>query len=238
MTESEITHFLLLPFIEKELEYAKSHIGLERRISVGTTCAVADIVVYLDDEQRIPAFVVEVKTPRKLRLSIDKHVKQVISYGLLFKADYSVLSDGNTTLIYKTDTEQMIYSGMLSKSKSYLAKGVLTADSPQPPLSPAHSHRLPVRVDKIQHLVAEYYALSVRDLISKKRFRRLAHARQLAMYLVREYANMSYPEIGYLFGGRDHTTVLYSCSEIERRLQNDATLREDLENFRRLLLLG
>jgi len=237
MTEPEITNFILLPFIENELRYSKTLIGLERRKSIGTTCVSADIVVYLDAEQETPAFVVEVKTPKKLRLSIDKHIKQVISYGLLFKADYSVLSDGESVFVYQTDTEKVVYSGGLENSKPYLEMDVLTAESPLLLSEPAYSPRAPVRVEKIQHIVAKHHAVSVHDLISKKRFRRLAHARQLAMYLVRKHTNMSYPEIGYLFGGRDHTTVLYACSEIERRLQSDATLKEDLENFRRLLLL-
>ncbi|MDG2898695.1 chromosomal replication initiator protein DnaA, partial [Vibrio parahaemolyticus] len=72
-----------------------------------------------------------------------------------------------------------------------------------------------VTIDNIQKTVAEYYKIKVADLLSKRRSRSVARPRQLAMALAKELTNHSLPEIGDAFGGRDHTTVLHACRQIE-----------------------
>ncbi len=62
--------------------------------------------------------------------------------------------------------------------------------------------------------VAEYFALSVDDLVGASRSAAIAQARQIAMYLCRELTSLSLPKIGQLFGGRDHTTVMYANKKI------------------------
>lgn len=78
-----------------------------------------------------------------------------------------------------------------------------------------------INADNIRDLVAQYYGVSAKDLMGKKRARNIARPRQMAMALIRELTQDSFPEIGQFFGGRDHTTVMHACKAIEElRLQD------------------
>jgi chromosomal replication initiator protein len=81
--------------------------------------------------------------------------------------------------------------------------------------------RQPTSIEKIQELVANYYGISKRDLVSKSRRARLAHARQVAMYLCRTYGNCILADIGAAFGNRDHSTVLHAMKKIEEGIKAD-----------------
>ncbi|WP_435938861.1 chromosomal replication initiator protein DnaA [Moraxella bovoculi] len=78
-----------------------------------------------------------------------------------------------------------------------------------------------VNADNIRDLVAQYYGISAKDLMSKKRARNIARPRQMAMALIRELTQDSFPEIGQFFGGRDHTTVMHACKAIEELRATD-----------------
>ena len=71
-----------------------------------------------------------------------------------------------------------------------------------------------ISVENIQKTVADYYKIKVADMYSKKRPASIARPRQIAMYLTKELTQKSLPEIGELFGGRDHTTVLHAVRKI------------------------
>ena len=75
-----------------------------------------------------------------------------------------------------------------------------------------------ISIEMIQKEVAEFFKVTVADLRSKKRHKTIVLPRQIAMYLARQLTNMSLPEIGNTFGGKDHTTVLHSCKKIEKDL--------------------
>jgi len=92
-----------------------------------------------------------------------------------------------------------------------------------------------VTIDNIQRTVAEYYKIKVADLLSKRRNRSVARPRQIAMALAKELTNHSLPEIGDAFGGRDHTTVLHACRNINELRQSDASIEEDYTNLLRTL---
>jgi chromosomal replication initiator protein len=78
-----------------------------------------------------------------------------------------------------------------------------------------------VSVDNIQRTVADYYKIKVAEMYSKKRSRNVARPRQMAMALAKELTQLSLPDIGEAFGGRDHTTVLHACRKItELKLEN------------------
>src|SRR5690606_20618527 len=81
-----------------------------------------------------------------------------------------------------------------------------------------------VTINNIQKRVAEYYNIRVLDLLSKKRNRNIARPRQVAMALAKELTNMSLPDIGDGFGGRDHTTVIHGCRKIEELIQSDSKM--------------
>ena len=92
-----------------------------------------------------------------------------------------------------------------------------------------------VSIDNIQRVVAEYYKIKMSDLLSKRRSRSVARPRQVAMSLAKELTNHSLPEIGETFGGRDHTTVLHACRKIKQLREEDADIREDVNNLLRSL---
>ncbi|MGC8119620.1 chromosomal replication initiator protein DnaA [Marinobacter sp. VGCF2001] len=96
-------------------------------------------------------------------------------------------------------------------------------------------HEKQVSIDNIQRTVAEYYKIKVADLLSKRRTRTVTRPRQVAMSLAKELTNHSLPEIGDAFGGRDHTTVLHACKKIVELQGTDPGIREDYQNFMRLL---
>lgn len=85
-----------------------------------------------------------------------------------------------------------------------------------------------ISVENIQKTVADYYKIKVADMLSKKRPASIAHPRHVAMYLAKELTHKSLPEIGELFGGRDHTTVLHAVKKIAAARQNDAELGQQL----------
>lgn len=84
-----------------------------------------------------------------------------------------------------------------------------------------------VSIENIQKTVAEFYRLKVVELISKKRTRAIARPRQMAMCLARELTQLSLPEIGNAFGGRDHSTVLHACKTIEHLKNMDHSVNSD-----------
>jgi chromosomal replication initiator protein len=71
----------------------------------------------------------------------------------------------------------------------------------------------------IINAVADYFKLSVDDLVGTSRSQAIAQARQIAMYLCRELTSLSLPKVGQLFGGRDHTTVMYANKKISELMK-------------------
>jgi chromosomal replication initiator protein len=92
-----------------------------------------------------------------------------------------------------------------------------------------------ISIANIQKVVADYYGLQIKDLLSKRRTRSLARPRQMAMALAKELTEHSLPEIGDAFAGRDHTTVLHACRQIKHLLETDGKLREDWDKLIRKL---
>jgi len=82
-----------------------------------------------------------------------------------------------------------------------------------------------VGVGLIQKMVAQYFNIPLQDMKAKKRTKAIAYPRQIAMYLSRDLTDLSLPEIGQFFGGRDHTTVLHACDKIDRELKNNEKVR-------------
>ena len=92
-----------------------------------------------------------------------------------------------------------------------------------------------IGIPNIQKVVADYYGLQIKDLLSKRRTRSLARPRQVAMALAKELTEHSLPEIGDAFAGRDHTTVLHACRQVRNLIQTDGKLREDWDKLIRKL---
>jgi chromosomal replication initiator protein len=85
-----------------------------------------------------------------------------------------------------------------------------------------------ISVENIQKMVADFYKIKVADMYSKKRPASIARPRQIAMYLAKELTQKSLPEIGELFGGRDHTTVLHAVRKIGGERGKSTELNQQL----------
>jgi chromosomal replication initiator protein len=84
--------------------------------------------------------------------------------------------------------------------------------------------------DKILEAVSTYYSVSLEDLCGKRRKKEIVKPRQVAMYLLRKENNLSFPSIGQRFGGRDHTTAMHACEKINKLLEHNNELLQEI-NF-------
>jgi chromosomal replication initiator protein len=91
-----------------------------------------------------------------------------------------------------------------------------------------YEERRQLSMEAIQRAVADHYGLKVTDLKSKRRTESISTPRQVAMYLCRTLTSHSLPEIGKVFGGRDHTTVLHGCRKIAETKERDSGLGQTL----------
>ncbi|HAC65385.1 MAG TPA: chromosomal replication initiator protein DnaA, partial [Cyanothece sp. UBA12306] len=83
----------------------------------------------------------------------------------------------------------------------------------------------------ILQTVSENLKVSIEDLKGTSRRREISFARQVGMYLMRQHTDLSLPRIGEEFGGKDHTTVLYSCDKISKLQQKDWELSQKLSEL-------
>lgn len=81
---------------------------------------------------------------------------------------------------------------------------------------------------KIIEAVSEFYDIKSDDLIDRSRKKEIVHPRQITMYLIRNELNRSYPYIGQKMGGRDHTTVMYACQKINKEIQVNESLHQEM----------
>ncbi len=89
--------------------------------------------------------------------------------------------------------------------------------------------------DDIAAAVCQHYGVKQKDLATKSRKQVMVQARQLAMYLIHKYTETTYSQIGRIFGKRDHSTVLYACNQVARRISVDKTYRREVEELEGVL---
>jgi chromosomal replication initiator protein len=99
-------------------------------------------------------------------------------------------------------------------------------------LIPQHNQLEPGRVVDV---VASAFGVSREKILSRERTREVALPRQVVMYLLREEANVSLPQIGEVLGGRDHTTVIYACEKVADMIERDDQLRKQIIQIRETL---
>ena len=92
-----------------------------------------------------------------------------------------------------------------------------------------------VSIENIQKTVADYYKIKVSEMYSKKRSRNVARPRQMAMALAKELTQLSLPDIGDAFGGRDHTTVLHACRKIASLKSTNSEFTRDFNSLLNVL---
>jgi chromosomal replication initiator protein len=98
------------------------------------------------------------------------------------------------------------------------------------------SNLRPPRIDTIKDVVAKAYGVTKQDLESESRRRQFAQPRQYAMYLCRTMTNCSYPQIGRMFGDRDHTTILFGFRKIARMVAQNEALADELRQLEQKIL--
>ncbi len=95
-----------------------------------------------------------------------------------------------------------------------------------------------ISCDFIKETVAKYFSIDKDDLAGNKRSNDIAFPRQIAMYLCREVANMSFPQIGVDFGGRDHSTVMHACKKIEKEVKEKSNTKLIVDSVKNIIING
>ena len=95
-----------------------------------------------------------------------------------------------------------------------------------------------ISCDFIKETVAKYFSINKDDLSGNKRSNDIAFPRQIAMYLCREIANMSFPQIGVDFGGRDHSTVMHACKKIEKEVKEKNNTKLIVDSVKNIIING
>jgi len=92
-----------------------------------------------------------------------------------------------------------------------------------------------INIDFIKEKIVEYFKIRPSDLTSHRRSRNIVLPRQIAMYISRELTDLSLPEIGASFGGKDHTTVMHACSKIREKIKNNNDFKEIIDKIKEII---
>ncbi len=95
-----------------------------------------------------------------------------------------------------------------------------------------------ISCDFIKETVAKYFSIDKDELAGNKRSNDIAFPRQIAMYLCREIANMSFPQIGTDFGGRDHSTVMHAYNKISKEVKEKNNTKLIVESVKNIIIDG
>ena len=95
-----------------------------------------------------------------------------------------------------------------------------------------------ISCDFIKETVAKYFSINKDELSGEKRSNDIAFPRQIAMYLCREVANMSFPQIGIDFGGRDHSTVMHAYNKIKKEVKEKSSTKLIVESVKKIIIEG
>jgi chromosomal replication initiator protein len=122
--------------------------------------------------------------------------------------------------------------GALIRAVAYISISGLpmTVENIAPVLNPP-SEQVEASPDAVIAVVAETYRVAIEDLKGTSRRREISMARQVGMYLMRQHTDLSLPKIGEVFGGKDHTTVMYSCDKISQLKETDVELARNLRQL-------
>jgi len=197
--------------------------------------------------------------PPKAIVSLEERLRSRFEWGLIadiqppdletrmailrVKADllrYRVPDDIIAYIAGRVQTNIRELEGCLNRLMAYqqLHRTELTMDVARAAMSSLGNDTRETRLDskQIVQAVAEYYQISLDAMCGKQRDKHIVMPRQIAMYLLRQETEASLLEIGQLFGGRDHSTVLHACEKIDREVNINPTLRREIVAIREQLL--
>ena len=138
----------------------------------------------------------------------------------------------------KVDTNIRELEGILTKliAKASLQNSQITIDMTEKAISEViQSKDKVISSQYIQEVVGKYFNIDPQDLIGQKRSSNITFPRQIAMYLCRNVANLSLPQIGKDFGNRDHSTVMHSVSKIEKEIETKNNTKLIVESVEKIL---
>ena len=139
----------------------------------------------------------------------------------------------------KIDTNIRELEGALNKIVAYasLTHSPITVEMAERSINEIISQKNRViSADFIQEKVAKYFNIEKEDLPSNKRSNDIAYPRQIAMYLCREVAKLSFPKIGEEFGNRDHSTVMHGYKKIEKEVKQNTNTKLIVESVKNIIL--
>src|SRR2546427_9271148 len=197
--------------------------------------------------------------PPKAIVSLEERLRSRFEWGLIadiqppdletrmailrVKADvlrYRVPDDIIAYIASRVQTNIRELEGCLNRLMAYqqLHRTELTMDVARAAMSSLVNDTRETRLNskQIVQAVAEYYQISLDAMCGKRRDKHIVMPRQIAMHLIRQETQVSLLEIGQLFGGRDHSTVLHACEKIDRAVNLNPTLRREIVAIREQLL--
>jgi chromosomal replication initiator protein len=197
--------------------------------------------------------------PPKAIVSLEERLRSRFEWGLIadiqppdletrmailrVKADllgYRVPDDIIAYIAGRVQTNIRELEGCLNRLMAYqqLHRTNLTMDVARAAMSSLgnDTHESHLSSKQIVQAVAEYYHISLDAIFGKQRDKHIVMPRQIAMYLIRQETQASLLEIGQIFGGRDHSTVLHACEKIDRAVNLNPTLRREIVAIREQLL--
>ena len=192
------------------------------------------------------------RPPSRLK-NINAQLKSRLGSGLLvevkdfdYKTKYSIIKnkikDINITipndiiaLLLKSNSNIKILLKNIIRLETYISLNKSNINMSLVKSLIKNSDNTDIGVSDIQSLTAKYFNISPSDIISYNKKNIYSYPRHLAMYLSRKHTDLSFKEIGYLFGDRDHTTVIYAFKKIDKVKNLKKEIKNDLNNIENFL---
>lgn len=164
----------------------------------------------------------------------DLETRQAILRSKAERAGYSISADILELIARRVQSNIRELEGALTRISAFaeLSGLAITPQLVDSALADLLPRRTEVQPEDVIKKVAEIFGIPTDRMLSRDRSREVALPRQIAMYLLREEANYSLPQIGEALGGRDHTTVMYGCDKVADLLERDDRLRRQVIDIR------